>query len=119
MAALPASLHLPTRCDDTMSDRALAELAREALRGVIDPELGLDVVSLGLVYALEVRDGEASVDLTMTSAACPLGDHLVREAEAMLRAVPGLVRSRARLVWDPPWTPDRMDLEARKLLGWT
>lgn len=102
-----------------MSDQALAELAREALRGVIDPELGLDVVSLGLVYALEVRDGAASLELTMTSAACPLGDQIVREAEAMLRAIPGLVGSRVRLVWNPPWTPDRMEPEARKILGWT
>lgn len=101
-----------------MSAPDLADLAREALRGVIDPELGLDVVSLGLVYALEVRDGEAFVDLTMTSAACPLGDHIVREAEAMLRAVPGLRASRVRLVWEPPWSPEKMEPDARHLLGW-
>ena len=62
---------------------SVSSTAMRAMAAVtFDPELGLDVVSLGLVYALEVRDGEAFVDLTMTSAACPLGDHIVREAEA-------------------------------------
>lgn len=102
-----------------MNDATLTEMTREALRGVIDPELGLDVVALGLVYGLEVRDSVAAVELTMTSAACPLGDHIVREAETMLAAVPGLASFTVRLVWDPPWTPEKMTPEAKKLLGWT
>ena len=101
-----------------MNDETLTELTREALRGVIDPELGLDVVALGLVYKLDVRDAVATVDLTMTSAACPLGEHILREAETMLGAVPGLASYSVRLVWDPPWTPEKMTPEAKKLLGW-
>lgn len=98
-----------------MVDRAAVEFA---LREVIDPELGLDVVSLGLVYRLEVVDGEVAVDLTMTTPACPLGEQIVRDAEAQLAAVPGVTAVRIALVWEPPWSPERMSDQAKEELGW-
>ncbi len=103
--------------DDAAAD-ALRALAREALRSVIDPEIGLDVVELGLVYGIEVDGTTLRVDLTMTSAACPLGDVIVADAEQRLRALEGVSDVSVRLVWDPPWTPDRMSSRARGILGW-
>lgn len=94
-----------------------AELLR-ALRAVIDPELGLDVVSLGLVYAAE-RDGDrARVELTLTSPACPLGEGMVADARAALESlVPGVRQAEVELVFEPRWGPERMSPEARATLG--
>ncbi len=89
-----------------------------ALREVIDPELGLDVVELGLVYDVVVEGGDVRVALTMTTAACPLGEHIASEAEERVRGVEGVVHARVDLVWDPPWSPARMSERAKTALGW-
>lgn len=96
-----------------LRSRALA-----ALHDVIDPELALDVVDLGLVYRLEVRGGTVELDLTMTSPACPLGDQIVHDAEERLGALDGVDAVDVRLVWDPPWSPERMSPAARRAMGW-
>jgi len=90
----------------------------KALHYVIDPELGLDVVELGLVYGVEVQGSVVRIDLTMTTPACPLGEHIVQDAEARIRALAGVSEVEVRLVWDPPWSPERMTASARKTLGW-
>jgi metal-sulfur cluster biosynthetic enzyme len=93
---------------------------REALRQVDDPEAGMNIVDLGLVYGIEVGTGAVTVDVTMTTAACPMADMIVDEAR---RAVEGIVPPGTlvdvRLVWDPPWTPDKMTGIAREHFGWT
>ncbi len=95
------------------------ERIREALRTVIDPELGIDVVSLGLVRSVEVAEDEVRVRMTMTTPACPLGPQIRDEAvDAVREAVPEASRVDVELVWDPPWTPDEMSEEARRRLGW-
>lgn len=99
-------------------DEILEQSALDALRAVIDPEVGLDVVALGLVYAVASRNGELGVELTMTTPACPLGEQIVEDARARLAALPGVTAVHVELVWDPPWTPDRMSPEARSMLGW-
>jgi metal-sulfur cluster biosynthetic enzyme len=92
---------------------------REALRLVIDPEVGINIVDLGLVYGVVVRDGAVRVTMTMTTPACPLGEHLTREVEARVRAeYPGFDQVEVEIVWDPPWNPHCMSLEARQQLGW-
>jgi metal-sulfur cluster biosynthetic enzyme len=92
---------------------------RDALRQVMDPEAGMNIVDLGLVYGVEVSDARVRVDLTMTSAACPMAELIVDEAAA---AVAGVVLPATpvdvSLVWDPPWTPDRMSDLAREHFGW-
>jgi metal-sulfur cluster biosynthetic enzyme len=89
-----------------------------ALRDVVDPEVGINVVDLGLVYGVEVEDSEVRVRMTMTSPACPLGAHLAEEAAGRIRArVPGVGSVRVELVWDPPWHPGRMSEGARRALG--
>jgi metal-sulfur cluster biosynthetic enzyme len=92
---------------------------RDALRLVIDPELGVNVVDLGLVYRVDVADRDVRVALTMTTPACPLGDALVAEAEEAIRTrVPDAARVQVELVWDPPWSPSMMSDAARERLGW-
>ena len=92
---------------------------RAALREVLDPEVGINVVDLGLVYGIEVEGDLVQVDLTMTSAACPLGAHLKDQAIAAIRShCPDVARVTVDLVWDPPWSPERMSAEARRSLGW-
>jgi len=102
------------------------EALLDALRSVDDPEAGMNIVELGLVYGVEaVPDRNAparctaTVRMTMTSAACPLGDLLTDAARnALLARFPELTEVNVDLVWDPPWTPERMSEEARNFFGW-
>jgi metal-sulfur cluster biosynthetic enzyme len=95
---------------------ALEQAAWTALRYVIDPELGIDVVSLGLVYGVVVDEACVQVDLTLTTPGCPLHATIREDAVRRLEAIPNMKAADVRLVWSPPWTPDRMTPEARKLL---
>ena len=86
----------------------------EALRDVVDPELGVNVVDLGLVYGVSVGDGVATIDMTLTSAACPLTDVIEDQAAAALE---GLVTDfRINWVWLPPWGPDKITEDGREQL---
>lgn len=91
----------------------------QALRAVEDPEAGMSIVDLGLVYAVEHTMRGVRVDMTLTSPSCPLGPYLVDEVIAAVRAVlPDTPDVHVELVWDPPWTPDRMSQQARGRFGW-
>ncbi|HEX7353945.1 MAG TPA: metal-sulfur cluster assembly factor [Mycobacteriales bacterium] len=92
---------------------------RELLRDVIDPELGVDIVSLGLVYRLEVTDRVADVLITTTTPACPLGSYLVEEIERALAASGAVDRVQVEITHTPPWTPDRMTGSTRRAFGWS
>jgi metal-sulfur cluster biosynthetic enzyme len=95
------------------------DAVREALRQVEDPEAGMNIVDLGLVYAVEVAAGAVRVDLTMTTAACPMADMIVDQARDAIRAItPAGTTIEVQLVWDPPWTPDKMTGIAREHFGW-
>jgi len=95
------------------------EALLEALRSVNDPEAGMNIVELGLVYGVEATPPTATVRMTMTSAACPLGDYLSDAVRDTLRArFPELEQVNVELVWEPPWTPERMSEEARNFFGW-
>lgn len=96
------------------------EAVREALRQVDDPEAGMNIVELGLVYGIEVNADAVLIDLTMTTAACPMADMIVDQArDAVAAIMPAGTRVEVRLVWDPPWTPDKMSGIAREHFGWT
>jgi metal-sulfur cluster biosynthetic enzyme len=101
------------RGEPVSSQRVLA-----ALREVIDPEVGVNIVDLGLVVAMEATERRVEVALTMTSPACPLGEGIVLDAEDRLRALAGVEEVRVRLAWETPWGPERMTPAARRLLGW-
>ena len=91
----------------------------EALRGVVDPEMGINIVDLGLVYDMGAQDGDVHVTMTMTTAACPLGESLADEAAAVIRQrVRGVKSVSVQLVWDPTWQPSMMSASAREQLGW-
>lgn len=95
------------------------EAVREALRQVDDPEAGMNVVDLGLVYSVEVTAAAVHVDMTMTSAACPMADLIIERARSVIAAVvPEGIAVNVCLVWDPPWTPDKMTGIAKEHFGW-
>lgn len=89
-----------------------------ALKKVIDPELGTNIVDLGLVYFASIGASGIDIALTMTTPACPLGEMMSEEIKSVLRErFPDASDVRVELVWDPPWSPDMMSEEARKQLG--
>ena len=100
--------------------RVTEDDVRAALRTVEDPEAGMSVLDLGLVYSIALDPGAVRVDMTMTSPACPASEYIVDEAAAAIRAMaPEGTDVEVRLVWDPPWTPERMSAEAQAKFGWT
>ena len=87
---------------------------RHALRRVMDPEVGINIVDLGLIYKIDSKPGELYVEMTMTSPACPLADMILDDIDSVLDPlVPPEVEIRVEIVWDPPWSPDKMAPEAR------
>jgi metal-sulfur cluster biosynthetic enzyme len=93
---------------------------RDALATVIDPEAGMSIVDLGLVYRVEVDATGITVDMTMTTPACPVADMLVAQArEAIAAVAPAGTPVDVRLVWDPIWNPSMMTGVAKDHFGWT
>ena len=86
----------------------------ERLRSVIDPEVGLNIVDLGLLFDLQVEDACAVVRLTMTTPACPMSSYIKQEVGKVLQEVPGLERAVIETVWAPPWSPRMIAPEARR-----
>jgi metal-sulfur cluster biosynthetic enzyme len=89
----------------------------DALRGVEDPELGMDIVELGLLYDVEVEGPKVKVIHTLTSMGCPVGPMIQQSIDEMASAVPGVEDVEVELTWDPPWTPDKMSEDAKFILG--
>jgi metal-sulfur cluster biosynthetic enzyme len=89
----------------------------EALRQVEDPELGMDIVELGLLYDVEVEGPKVKVVHSLTSMGCPAGPMIQQDIDAMTRQVPGVEDVEIELTWDPPWTPERMSDDAKFILG--
>lgn len=94
------------------------EVVRKALRQVKDPELGLNIVDIGLVYDIEVSEqGDALVKMTLTSPGCPSGPEILEDARLVVEQVEGINSAAVELVWEPYWTPERMDPRVRAFLG--
>jgi len=89
----------------------------DALREVIDPELMINIVDLGLVYSINLTDRKAFVEMTLTSPACPAGPQIIMQSKLALEKVKGIDVAEIKLVMSPPWTPARMTDEARDQLG--
>lgn len=89
------------------------EQVREALKQVQDPELGFDIVNLGLVYGIHIDGGKVSIDMTLTSPACMAGPLIAEQAKAAAEAVEGVEEADVRLVWEPRWTEDKMSDELK------
>lgn len=94
------------------------ELILEKLKEVVDPEIGIDVVNLGLIYELKIRpDNTVYVKMTMTTPGCPLIMWLLKAVEDKVLQIPGVKDAEIELTFDPPWTPDRISEEYKKKLG--
>jgi metal-sulfur cluster biosynthetic enzyme len=89
----------------------------EALENVIDPELGLDFVSLGLVYEVEVEGADVHITFTLTSPGCPIGPQVTEEMKQFVSEVDGVEKVFPKMVFSPPWSPERMSEDAKFALG--
>ena len=90
----------------------------EVLGKIYDPELPVSIYEMGLIYSVEVdRNDVVTIRMTLTSPACPVAESLPREVESKVKAIDGVSDARVELVWDPPWTPDRMTQAARLEAG--
>jgi metal-sulfur cluster biosynthetic enzyme len=89
----------------------------DALRVVEDPELGMDIVELGLVYDAEIVGSKVFVKYSLTSLGCPVGPLIEHQIYEALRSLPDVAEVDAELTWDPPWTPERMSDDAKFILG--
>jgi metal-sulfur cluster biosynthetic enzyme len=90
----------------------------EALKNVYDPELGINVVDLGLIYGIEQHEGNIRVDMTMTTPGCPLHESMLQGVGDALSIFPGVNHVEVNLIWEPLWSPERITLEGRRALGW-
>lgn len=99
-----------------MSEDIVQTLA-DALRAVIDPELGYSIVDIGLVYDLAVEDGRARILLTTTTPGCPATDYIRQAVEDCAASVPGIGSVEVTMTWLPPWSPDRMSDAAKAHFG--
>jgi metal-sulfur cluster biosynthetic enzyme len=94
------------------------EVVTEALSNVIDPELGLDFVELGLIYGIEIDGGDVSVTFTLTTPACPIGPQVSEQIEEFVGDIDGVEKVSTNMVFTPPWTPERMSEDAKFALGY-
>jgi metal-sulfur cluster biosynthetic enzyme len=90
---------------------------QQALRQVIDPELGLNIVELGLVYGVDAQEGDVEVRMTLTSPGCPAGPQIMDDVQRTLKMLDGVTSVNVELVWEPYWTPERIDPKVRAVLG--
>jgi metal-sulfur cluster biosynthetic enzyme len=111
--------HTPRSAIDTwLADEADLDLIRNVLYEVIDPELGVNIVDLGLLFGVTVSDRVAHVRMTLTTPGCPLSGYMADEIHRVLVGLPGVDDVDVRIVWDPPWSPDMMTERAKQQLGW-
>lgn len=102
----------------TSEEIPLKERVFSALESVIDPELGIDIINLGLVYEIDVNDeGHCLIQMTLTTMGCPLADYLTDQIHDALAPIPEIKTSEVKLVWYPVWTPEKMSRYARIALG--
>ena len=128
----PATTHRPPRPPEAAIDDepALADAApvdappavsedqvKLVLRRVKDPELNLNILDLGLVYAIRVEGAKVDVDMSLTSPGCPSGPEIMGDVERQLRSMPGVEDVAVNLVWSPIWTPERIEPRVRAYLG--
>jgi metal-sulfur cluster biosynthetic enzyme len=102
--------------NDLITDNALAW---QALASIPDPEFGINIVDLGLIYSVDCADGNANVVMTLTTPTCPSGSWIHEGVKSALHALPGIKNVRVDLVFDPQWNTGMLSANARQQLGWT
>jgi metal-sulfur cluster biosynthetic enzyme len=93
------------------------ELIYTVLRTCNDPEIPLNIVDLGLIYGVRIENDRVAVQMTLTTQGCGMGGHISQDAEEKILALPGVQEAKVEIVWDPPWTPEKISPEGRKTLG--
>ena len=93
------------------------EAVIDALKGIYDPEIPVNIYDLGLIYGVEVNDGHAIISMTLTTPNCPVAELMPGEIELTVGSVPGVGHAEVNLVWDPPWDPGKMSDEAKLEMG--
>ncbi len=88
------------------------------LKKCYDPEIPINIVDLGLVYAIDLRDDKVHVKMTLTAPGCPMHTMISEDVKRKLLTVEGISDAEVEVVWEPPWTPDRMSETAKRMLGW-
>ena len=94
------------------------EEVEDALSNVIDPELGLDFVELGLIYGVEIEGGNVHVTFTLTTPACPIGPQVSEQMKEFVGDLPGVDKVHPKMIFDPPWSPEMMSEDAKFALGY-
>ncbi len=100
----------------SLPEQRVAHVWRQ-LRGVIDPEVGLNIVQMGLVYDVHVRDATVQISMTLTTPGCPLGTAIVQGVERVVNELSWVVHTHVELVWDPPWHPGMIREESYRETG--
>jgi metal-sulfur cluster biosynthetic enzyme len=108
---------MPLLCVDTITRMASLQEIEEALTNVIDPELGLDFVELGLIYGIQQDAGNVCVTFTLTTPACPIGPQITEQIEEFVAPLEGVNTVRSEMTFDPPWSPEKMSEDAKFALG--
>ena len=101
-----------------MSANPELEEVEDALTNVIDPELGLDFVELGLVYDVQIDGGKVDITFTLTTPACPIGPQVTEQIEEFVSEIEGVESVESTMIFTPPWTPDKMSEDAKFALGY-
>jgi metal-sulfur cluster biosynthetic enzyme len=91
----------------------------QKLSEVVDPEIGLNIVEMGLVYSVEINNDSVNIKMTLTAPGCPLQNTLVSIAKDAVQNIPGVKNVNIQIVWDPPWHPSMMSEEAKRKLGFS
>jgi metal-sulfur cluster biosynthetic enzyme len=107
----------PNEQNASGDDAITVDQVKLALRKVKDPELGLNIIDLGLVYDIAVDENDLHVDMTLTSPGCPAGPQIMTDAERVLQSLPGVGNVEINLVWSPFWTPERIEPRVRAYMG--
>ncbi len=102
---------------EAQGDAGLQEAIVDALKEIYDPEIPVNIYDLGLIYGVDVDEGQAVITMTLTTPHCPVAESMPGEVEMRAASVPGILDAEVNLVWDPPWSPANMTDEARLELG--
>jgi metal-sulfur cluster biosynthetic enzyme len=117
MTMVSATYSKRARTQDRMRDMASLTEIEEALTNVIDPELGLDFVELGLIYGIQEDSGNVHVTFTLTTPACPIGPQITEQIEEFVAPLEGVNSVKSSMVFEPPWSPEKMSEDAKFALG--
>lgn len=92
-------------------------LIYEKLKEIYDPEVGINIVDMGLIYSLDIADNKVEITMTLTSPGCPAGPQILSQVDSQVKTVDGIEDVDIKVVWSPPWSPDMLSEEARDQLG--